>query len=224
MYSKFVIIAWNKLFALTLFPEIIQRPSFFGKFLLRSFPFPRWWSSHGFGAARRRLFSGSGGDFLYCWLVQTFVYVSIEDQVVCSHLATTYRTGGCGALYKQRRTTREISHSATSWVGEWCNNHYQSNCKCLHPNLHNWYSLNVVIGCHLPSFCEVWSHYMLVRLKNFASITCGTTSLLLVSSSKLEAATSWWFDDKGCCKNPFSVSCRPFPLPFRREEILTPVK
>ena len=112
MYSKFVIIAWNKLFALTLFPEIIQRPSFFGKFLLRSFPFPRWWSSHGFGAARRRLFSGSGGDFLYCWLVQTFVYVSIEDQVVCSHFATTYRTGGCGALYKQRRTTREISHSA----------------------------------------------------------------------------------------------------------------
>ena len=71
------------------------------------------------------------------------------------------------------------------------NNHHQSNCKCLHPNLHDWYSLNVVVGCHLPSFCEVWSHYILVRLKNFASITCGTTSLLLVSSSKLEAATSW---------------------------------
>lgn len=37
--------------------------------------------------------------------------MSVEDEVVCSNLATTHRTDSCGALYKQRTTTREISHT-----------------------------------------------------------------------------------------------------------------
>ena len=74
---------------------------------------------------------------------------------------------------------------------------------------------------NLPSLCCTLRASK--RLKNFTLITCGATSLLFASNSKLEAVASWWLDE-GCCKNPSSVSCRPFRLPFWREEILTPVK